>query len=100
MPNPVPGEDQSRWGYPITLQFFSDQNATPTVRMQLFQGRSANGKPVPAHEITPAEPKNVELAPAGAFCLIPLGALAPRADYTVVATPDEGETITWTFRTR
>lgn len=99
LPNPVPGEDQSAWGYPITIQFLGDARH---VTMTLSRGKKP-GDPVECHYLTPYAPKNVELAPSNAFCLIPKATLASNAWYHVVVTPDGvdgGEAIAWSFKTR
>lgn len=95
LPNPVPGEDQSKWGYPVTLQLFSwDEPQSPRLSMTL------GGKPVDCWLATPDEPTNPEIAPAGAWCLMPKQTLAPNATYTVTAdgVPQVGR-LEWTFTT-
>jgi hypothetical protein len=93
IPHPVPGEDQTKWGYPITLQFFGVKD-TPRCSLELWQG----GTRVECHLSTPSEPTNPELAPAGAFCLIPMRTLKPQTTYRVVAkTPSR--TWDWSFAT-
>lgn len=80
LPNPVPGADQSQWGYPVTLQTFGTD---PQLRMRLYVGAQRGGTEIPCHFSTPKEPTNTELAPAGAFCLIPKVPLAANTTYTV-----------------
>lgn len=91
LPNPIPGADQSAWGYPITVQRFADQ---ARVTMRLLDGT----KPVPCHFLTPEKPKNLDLVPPRTYCLIPQSHLAPSRTYTVELTM-ENETFTWTFKT-
>ncbi len=97
-PHPVPGEDQSAWGYPITLQLYW-QSDDPDVRMTLREG-GASGDVVPCHYSTPRAPTNPEIAPHAAYCLIPKQHLRRKTTYTVTA---EGiparEPLTWSFQT-
>ncbi len=103
IPNPIPGEDQSTWGYPITFQYqgAEQQNA---ITMALRAGGGAQGKSVPAHFISPRAPKNEKLAPANAWALIPKAPLRSGTTYTVVlgGYKDRGQVtqLTWSFRTR
>ncbi len=102
LPNPVPGENQSAWGYPITLQAFGKDMAGPLdVRMRLFLGNdAAAAAEVACHFLSPSAPKNPELAPANAFCLIPKQQLAASHTYTVVAeSASLGKVLRWSFRT-
>ena len=101
LPNPVPGADQSAWGYPITLQLLQSA-PDDSVRLSLHEGSSAGGDAVDCHLSTPDEPTNPDLAPADVWCLIPKAHLKPRTTYTVVArdAPFAGhETIQWSFTT-
>ena len=95
LPNPVPGEDQSEWGYPVTLQAFQ---RTDTWEMELSEGL-AGGTPVDCHFSSPLAPTNPILAPAGAYCLIPKQRLRPNTRYTVVARSSDDESLTWSFTT-
>jgi hypothetical protein len=99
MPNPVPGEDQSPWGYPVTLQF-RELSEEPDVTMKLYAGTKRGGSEVPCHYSTPRKPTNDQCVPQWAYCLIPKQTLAASAAYTVVATgmPGGGE-FAWTFTT-
>jgi hypothetical protein len=97
LPHPVPGENQNRWGYPITLQG-TLRNTTFT--MKLYDGKPTPENLVPCHLSTPWEPTNPELAPDGAACLIPKAALKPGATYTVeVKGLPGGRSLRWSFRT-
>jgi len=100
LPNPVPGADQAAWGYPVTLQFWNYPVA-PSVRMRLHVGSSRAGVEVPCHFSTPTAPTNPQLAPAGAFCLIPKQTLAANTTYTVAVDdwPSEWKGADWTFTT-
>jgi len=99
LPNPVPGEDQSRWGFPITLQvYLGHEKGERTIAMEL---QDAKGKVVDCHYLTPTEPAFPELAPKGAFCLIPRKALARGETYTVRASCAEtGVLKVWSFKTK
>jgi len=96
LPHPVPGEDQSAWGYPITLQSYG--SAIPFA-MTLYQGQSTGGTPVDCHFTSPSAPLNVEVAPPDAFCLIPKKTLAPGTTYSVHAVAPGGLEKTWSFTT-
>jgi hypothetical protein len=99
LPNPVPGEDQSAWGYPVTLQF-RELVDDPDVSMKLFVGARRGGPEVPCHYSTPKRPTNPQCAPQWAYCLIPKQTLAASASYTVVATGmPKGAEFVWTFTT-
>ncbi len=97
LPNPVPGEDQARFGYPITLQVGVRTNQSEAeVTMRLLDGT----REVPCWFSSPQQPTNAELAPPGAFCLIPKAHLRPGTTYTVVVRfPREHRDLTWSFRT-
>lgn len=100
LPNPVPGEDQSGWGYPITLQLQPDigRDPVPQLSMSLHVGRS-DGPPVDCHFSSPFEPTNPDLVPDNVFCLIPEARLQPNATYVVVVQFPLGERMQWSFRT-
>ncbi|MBL8752316.1 MAG: CAP domain-containing protein, partial [Planctomycetes bacterium] len=97
LPNPVPDEDQSRFGFPITLQTGVRSNESEAeVTMRLLDGL----REVPCWYSTPQQPTNAELAPAGTFCLIPKAHLKSGTTYTVVVRfVREQRDLTWTFRT-
>lgn len=100
LPNPVEGEDQSAWGYPVTLQF-ANFEPEPDVRMRLHLGTTRGGAEVPCHFSTPETPTNPQLAPTGSFCLIPKRTLAPNTTYTVAVDgwPKDSGGADWTFTT-
>jgi cysteine-rich secretory family protein len=100
IPNPVPGEDQSSWGYPVTLQVWGkDGDAVGTVTMSLHPKRRA-ARAVPAHFSTPGRPTNPDLAPRNAYCLIPKQPLRPGTRYVVAAEIDgPTKVIVWEFTT-
>ena len=98
LPNPVPGEDQSRWGYPITVQSqYADYGEDNSSIMELRKG-SASGALVDCHYSTPSQPTNPDLAPDGCFCLIPKSTLEPNTRYHVRFVTNDRETV-WTFNT-
>jgi hypothetical protein len=105
LPQPVPGEDETKMGYPVTLQLtrrFSE--ARPDLELALRSG-GANGAEVACWWSTPTQPTNPKLAPDSGWCLIPKAPLQPGAQYTVtgrarwsIATPKE-VALAWSFRT-
>jgi len=103
LPQPVPGEDESLMGYPITWQLRYRLAARPTVALELHSG-GANGPRVACFVSTPTEPSNPKLATDDAWCLIPKKALDPGGAYSVTAKIEfHGETPTedsfgWSFR--
>jgi hypothetical protein len=98
MPNPVPGEDQAAWGYPVTVQLFGDHEDTD-IAMKLFLGNQ-RGVEVPCRYSTPRRPTNPLLVPPAAYCLIPKATLAAGATYTVtVEGLPKGAALTWSFAT-
>jgi hypothetical protein len=98
LPNPVPGADQSQWGYPVTLQFFAND---PDLTMRLYVGSQRGGNEIPCHFSTPKKPTNTELAPEGTFCLIPKVPLAANTVYTVAVDgwPKDDPGTDWQFTT-
>lgn len=100
-PNPIPGENQSKWGYPITLQaFFGGRRGSWPIEMTLHLGKERTGKEVPCHFITPESNHNPRFSPENAYALIPKSALKAKQEYTVVATCEEiGKEFIWTFET-
>jgi len=100
MPNPVPGEDQSAWGYPITLQVYLG-GSEPRYAMKLFvELHGTVGDEVDCFFSTPAAPTNPALAPANAFCLIPKNVLERRTAYRVVARDlRNNDEMIWCFTT-
>lgn len=109
-PNPVPGKDQSRWGYPVTLQLgrpaaSRDSSRHYRVTMTLFEGnrnRNRNNKrAVDCHFSSPELPSNPEHAPKRTYCLIPKRRLASGKTYTVVARfSDDDSELVWQFTTK
>jgi hypothetical protein len=95
LPNPVPGEKQARWGYPITLQLWHFA-PEPKIVLRLLEG----GREVPCHFTSPEAPLNPYLVPQGTYALIPKAALEPKTTYTVRAEgyPDVPD-YTWSFTT-
>jgi hypothetical protein len=99
LPNPVPDQDQSTFGYPITVQlFFRDaKNATRlTMEVALDDGHTA--PPLAGYFLSPEAPLFANLAPKDAWCFIPKAPLAKKARYKVAATWTGGAK-TWSFTT-
>jgi len=103
LPHPVPGEDESTMGYPITWQLRYRFAARPTVELALHAG-SASGPLVPCWFSTPTEPTNPKLATDDAWCLIPKKPLDPGGAYSVTAKIEfhgetrEADAFAWSFR--
>jgi uncharacterized protein YkwD len=85
LPQPVPGEDESKMGYPVTFQIDRQCFSSPVVELTLHLG-NAQGKVVPCHFSSPQKPTNPRLAPDGEWCLIPREPLQSGASYAVTAT--------------
>lgn len=104
LPNPVPGADQSQWGYPVTLQLgewssAGEEKPALDVRVTLHAGAAATSPEVPCHVSSPGQPSNPELAPDNTWCLIPKAPLAKGATYTIVVViAGEGDRVS-RFRT-
>lgn len=102
LPNPVPGQDQAAFGYPITLQTGLESpgaEVAPVVRMKLSLGNE-KGAEVDCWFTSPQQPLNPALAPSGSYCLIPKKALQSGATYCVVAEWTDGSRrVVWTFST-
>ncbi len=98
LPNPVPGEDQSTWGYPVTLQLAA-LTVQPDLTMTLHEG-DREGKAVPCHYSSPMNPTNPELVPGYSYCLMPKAHLKAKQRYTVVCRgfDDDTEEV-WSFTT-
>lgn len=100
LPNPVPGEDQARFGYPITVQCSARSSRLPVELRMVLRDKDARGPEVPCWFSSPQAPSNPVLAPANTFCLIPQAPLKKGATYHVTAEfVGEGGTLQWTFRT-
>jgi hypothetical protein len=99
LPNPVPGEDQSGFGYPFTVQaYWGEELAERTLTLSMFAGQSDD--PVECHVITPDAPLFDRLSPENAYCLIPKRPLAPGESYRVTGRCLETDTVTtWRFKT-
>lgn len=102
LPNPVPGQDQAGFGYPVTLQLGLQEpqaSEEPRLEMELRLG-GADGRAVDCWFVSPQAPHNLEHAPAGAFALIPKAPLLPGKTYWVSARWLDGtRTLVWTFST-
>jgi hypothetical protein len=101
MPNPVPGEDQASLGYPVTLQVtLVSFVGSPEVAMTLSEG-ARDGPEVPCWFLSPTAPLNPELAPPGAWCLVPKARLKGSTFYwaSAASSAPAWEHV-WSFRTR
>ena len=99
---PIPDGDQSRYGYPVTLQVGLAEAAQPPVEtlLRLHQGNE-KGPEVECWFSSPQQPTIPTAPPSRAFCLIPKNPLAPKTRYTVVATwAAGGKPLQWSFTTR
>jgi len=76
LPDPVPGEDDSRLIDPITFHRRCRFQRRRELELSRHEG-SAAGKPVPCWYSTPTKPANPKLAPDDAWCLIPNRPAAP-----------------------
>ena len=83
LPNPVPGESQSNWGYPITIQFNRTIDCTLALR-----AKSPNGDLVDVWSLGPNQAHQKDLVPSRAYCLIPKQTLAPNTTYYVECTSE------------
>jgi hypothetical protein len=100
LPSPFPGQDQSVWGYPITLQLGPGQKGhVPEITLTLRRG-GARGEVVAAQVSSPQRPGNEKLVPALTWCLIPEAQLQANSAYYVTAEIDDpARTLTWSFET-
>ncbi len=100
IPNPVPGEDESNWGYPITFQRSDREKVGVTEATFALHVGTEKGPLVEAHVSTPSKPTNPDLAPAESYCLIPKSRLKPNTKYFAHFIPPEGGPgTTWSFTT-
>lgn len=93
LPNPVPGQDQNVWGYPVTLQLGASLGEPPTT-MVLTGPKGV----VDCWFTSPNSPLNPKLVPPGASCLIPKQTLAANTTYSVEAVFGT-ERMLWSFTT-
>lgn len=106
LPNPVPGEDQGDWGYPITVSFpWKLSDVAVEISLSLHEGSEA-GEALECWLSTPDRPTNIEIAPSLAWCLIPKQRLRAKSAYTVIAVLEfvgggirKTERSVWSFRT-
>jgi hypothetical protein len=92
LPNPIPGQDQAEFGYPVTLQRFEKSER---VAMTLLEGKRV----VPCHFLSPENPVNLDIVPARAYCLIPKQHLKAGTRYRVEATIEGTDRLAWSFKT-
>jgi hypothetical protein len=100
LPNPVPGERQAEWGYPITLQaFLAAQDRELDIRLSLHEWDEKE-RAVACWFVTPEQPFQPELAPPNTWCLIPRKRLKASTKYgVVVAGRSAPPGLSWTFET-
>ncbi|MAE77728.1 MAG: hypothetical protein CMJ85_12770, partial [Planctomycetes bacterium] len=103
LPSPVPGADQTTWGYPITLQVGPrsgrrGEHGIPDARITLYEG-TASGTEVPCHYSTPRQPTNPEVAPPATYCLIPRSPLKKSTAYFIVVEIHQERVKTYRFDT-
>ncbi len=97
LPNPYPGEDQSKWGYPITLQLGPrKKGGAPVVAITLHEG-NRDAAPVDCFLSSPQKPGNPLLVPELTWCLIPKSHLKAGTKHYVKAvfSGDESRTLSW-----
>jgi hypothetical protein len=83
LPSPFPGEDQSAWGYPITLQLgLQEGEGIPEIAMSVRRGHE-DGPLVEGRLTSPQNPGNPRLVPDLSWCFIPSAALQPNERYFV-----------------
>lgn len=100
LPNPVPGEEQSAWGYPITVQLPPAEGVDASEPEFVLRRGGANGDEVECHVSTPQRPTNPDLAPQSAYCLIPKRTLDRNTTYHVTFTPaNRSYAKRWSFMT-
>jgi hypothetical protein len=100
MPDPVPGEDQGKWGFPVTFQHhLADPDDPAAVVMTLHEG-GAGGAVVDCWFSSPTAPTNPNMQWPDAWCLIPKAALKSRTEYTAVVEMPARDSMVWSFRTR
>lgn len=100
LPNPVPSQDQSSWGYPVTFQHHLATPFDPAaVTMTLHEGKES-GPMVDCYYSSPNAPTNPEMSPSDSYCLIPKQALKGKTDYTAIILMPERDPLVWTFHTR
>lgn len=97
LPNPVPGADLARMGYPISVQWYGRPQE---ISLRLWRGRVGKGAPVAGHFSSPKAPLNVELVPANACFLVPAEPLAAATLYAVEAERADGTRFDWSFTTQ
>jgi hypothetical protein len=116
MPDPVPeGEAGSvnevgKIGYPITIQTnpVNENGEVVDIDMKLYEGKDMKTE-VECYFSTPSKPTNPELAPGGAWCLMPKAPLKAKTEFKVVANwktsgmskvTAVGKHMEWTFKTK
>ena len=122
-PDPVPDKEAEKsagardqvnegeiFGYPITIQTrpVDEQGNLVDIDLKLYEGKDMKTE-VDCYFSSPSKPTNPEVAPSGAWCLIPKAYLKAATEYKVVATwttrlkgdaTSVGKRMDWTFRTK
>jgi uncharacterized protein YkwD len=100
MPNPVVNEDQSMFGYPITVQYSRRSSGLAVDARMTLRQRNERGDEVACWFTSPQTPGNELVVPANAVCLIPKRPLQRGATYWVqVEFVGEALKHSWTFKT-
>jgi hypothetical protein len=100
LPDPVPGEDQAKFGYPITVQYTRRSSGLPVELRMVLREQNERGPEVPCWFTSPQAPRNPDLVPADAACLIPKAALRRGTTYHVeLELVGENVKQSWTFKT-
>jgi hypothetical protein len=114
-PDPVPEgapgsvNEGDLFGYPITIQTrpVDERGEVIDIAMKLFEGKDGKVE-IECHFSSPTKPSNPEIAPSGAWCLIPKKPLKQKTDYKVIAdwksggktsATSTGKHLEWTFKT-
>ena len=99
IPNPVPGMDQKRFGYPITLQVrLPSREGSIDLELRLNRDTPA-GPEVDCYHLSPRDYFFAECVPENAWCLIPKRDLDPNTQYSVTVRGNRTGSRQWSFQT-
>ena len=99
LPHPVPGESQTAWGYPITVQVYPDDGEPIDVGIVLRRG-GPTGAVIEGHLLTPSRHAQPAFHPPRTSCFIPKAPLDAGTLYHVHTSGYYGgATYHWTFTT-
>ena len=99
LPNPVPGESQAAWGYPVTVQVYPDDGDPIDIAIVLRRG-GPSGAVIDGHLLTPSRHAQPALHPPRTSCFIPKAPLDAGTLYHVHTSGYYGgSTYDWTFTT-